>query len=219
MSSRERTLFVLVAILLVIIAGGSAWLVMTGKISSKADVVTSSTSTATKPVTVSIQKGYNLISIPYILSPNDGKTALLGLTSRNAYFMEGGKWQSLFDKGTLTPGEGIWIQADAAQSYQLPVIATPVDQTKPFTISLKKGWNAIGNPFNKSITWSPSVKTSKGTTTYQKAVDAKILSASYDALPTTKNYKKVNPGETVAPFQGLLIESGGDNIDLVISAN
>jgi hypothetical protein len=227
-SNREKALYWVVFLLLLLIVIGATWYFTSGKIKSSADTVTPTTTTTkdkvedttlTSPI-LSLQSGWNLKSIPYILSPSDGKTVLLGLDTREAYSMDSsGKWSSLYQSGNITPGQAIWIRSDLGQSYQLPVQATAVDSSKSFTISLNKGWNAIGNPFNKDITWNPTVKTSKGITSFKKAVDAKILTVGYTSDTTGKEYKTIQAGDIVKASQGMLIKAGGENIDLIVNPN
>jgi hypothetical protein len=229
-SNREKVLSVIIFLLVLIIIVAGTWYITTGLNKSSADTnistaptdtSTDNTSEATTKPTLLLKAGWNLVSIPYILSPSDGKTVLLGLDTREAYARNDstGEWVSLYQSGTITPGQGIWIRSEAGQAYQLPVQTTPVDTSTSFTISLHKGWNAIGNPFPKDITWNPTVKTAKGSTTFAKAVDAKILSVGYASDPASKEYIAVQPNDTIKANQGLMVKSGGDNIDLVLSAN
>lgn len=236
MTNREKVLLTLVVLMFIAGIVGITWFIAKRGASSSADApaLPSTANTNTQPVptqsatptasdsdeksfTLILQPGYNLKSLPYILSPNDGKTVLLGLSNREAYYLNSEKqWVSLYDSGTISPGQGVWIKSDRGEAYQPPVSAKAVDQTKPFTIKLTKGWNAVGNPFNKEITWDPAVKASKGTTTYKKAIEAKIITVAYKSNPVSKEYEPVNPGDKAAPFSGMLIKAGGD-LELIIS--
>lgn len=177
---------------------------------------TTTGSTAASKISIILQPGYNLISFPYILSPNDGKTVLIGLSLKEAWTMVSGQWTDLFTQGNLTPGVAYWIHSLKGEVYDLPVPATAVDATKPFSIVLKKGWNAIGNPFAADIAWNPTVTTVKGSTTLQKALDNKIIGTSFSADPVGNKYLEVKPGDTLRKFGGVVIESGGDNVTLLI---
>lgn len=238
LSSREKVLIVTLSVFAVIVVVGGIWLLV-AKNKSNADApalpstentstevtsnekkestLTSTTSTSDKPV-LTLQPGFNLVGVPYILSPNDGKTVLLGLSTKEAYYLNSsGKWISLYNSGTIGPGDGYWIRSEKGEAYTLGVNqATEVDSAKPFSITLKKGWNAIANPFNKDITWNPSVKTTKGTTSFKKAVSAKIISVGYVSDPISKAYKILNAGDTLDALSGLLIKSGGD-VELTVS--
>lgn len=236
MSNREKVLICLVGALALFILISSTWMLAKSRFNSSADVknltpsppVATNTTTgsqnnnsvagASEDVTLVLQPGYNLKTIPYILSPNDGKIVFLGLADRQAYYLNSSSsWTSLYQNGTISPGQGYWIWSEKGEAYKLPVNAKGVNCQLPFTISLQKGWNAVGNPCPKDIVWNPTVKTTKGTTTYQKAIDGKILTVSYRSEPVSQKYVIVNPGDSIKAFDGLLIESGGD-VDLVISA-
>lgn len=236
-SRREKILFWIIFLLILVIIVAGTWYITTGQNKSSADTKTNTT-VDTKPQanttitdtpsdtnssnpTLTLKMGWNLVSIPYVLSPNNGKTVLSGLDTKEAYSLDSvtNTWSSLYNSGIITPGEGIWIHSETGQNYQLPGQVQPVDTSKTFTIQLKKGWNAIGNPFAQSITWNPVVKTTKGTTNFQKAVAANILSVGYASDPTSGGYITTQPNDTLKAYQGLMVKSGGDNIDLIISAN
>lgn len=235
MSNREKVLICLVGALALFVLISSTWMLAKNRFNTSADVKNltpslpavasptagnqnnNSTSQASEDVTLVLQPGYNLKTIPYILSPNDGKIVFLGLADRQAhYYNSSSSWTSLYQNGTISPGQGYWIWSEKGEAYKLPVNAKAVNCQLPFTISLQKGWNAIGNPCPKDIVWNPIIKTTKGTTSYQKAIDAKILTVSYRSDSISQKYVIVNPGDSIKAFDGLLIESGGD-VDLVIS--
>lgn len=237
MSTREKVLIAIIFFLLIGMSIGITWVITSGKNRSSADSTTplaattspttaalstgtnasTTASKANSEIKITLLPGFNLVSIPYILSPSDGKSVFYQLDSKQAFYVgTDGKWQSLFDSGSVSPGVGYWVKATTAQSYTIPVPTTPIPTDTPFTITLKKGWNAIGNPFPKDIVWNPVVKTSKGTTSFQKAIDAKIISVAYSSDSANHLYKAVNENDTVKAFTGMLIQSGGD-VDLIVS--
>lgn len=167
-------------------------------------------------VSLILQPGYNLKTIPYILSPNDGKTIFLNLISRKASALENGEWKDLLtDSRAVTPAQGIIVESQNGEVYTLPGTATELDQKKPFNISIKTGWNAIGNPFTHDIKWNPVIKTSQGSTSLKKALEANILTAAFSYNAASKEYEEMKENDTWRTFQGLLIKSGGD-LDLII---
>lgn len=238
MSTREKVLIGIITLLLVVGIGSISWLFVSGRAGSNADVVvnppaqtsistqktTDTKTTATDvvkttapDVKLSLMPGFNLVSIPYILSPSDGKSVFYLLDSKEAYYIDTqGKWISLFESGTVTPGAGYWVKATNAQSYTIPVTTKAIPTDAPFTITLKKGWNAIGNPFPQDVVWNPVVKTGQGTTDFAKAVEAKIITVAYVSDPVTREYTTVSAKDTIKEFAGMLIQSGGD-VDLILS--
>lgn len=241
MSTREKVLIGIIVLLLVVGVGSISWLFISGRVRSNADVIVSPTPAQTTATTqkttdttqttqtvdttkkvaadikISLMPGFNLITIPYILSPSDGKSVFYQLDSKEAYYIDSdSKWISLFASGTVTPGAGYWVKAVNAQMFTVPVTTKPIPTDAPFTISLKKGWNAIGNPFPQDVLWNPVVKTSKGTTDFTKAVEAKIITVAYVSDPVSREYSTVNAKDTLKEFAGMLIQAGGD-VDLILS--
>lgn len=240
MSSREKVLVSVIVALLVFSVGGVSWYFFTGKGKTKADSLSPSTPPPTtsgpdgslsgnpslppevssSEVQLSLFEGDNLVTVPAYLSPNDGKTVFSGNTGIFAYLLDsGGKWVSLSEKGSITPGQGIWIISDKAITFPISVVTKPVSASKSFSITLNKGWNAVGNPFPTEITWDPQVKTSQGTTSFSKAVEAKIITVGYFADSVNKVYKTISAGDKVKPYEGILIKSGGEKVELIVSAS
>ena len=187
-------------------------------INSADDSIT--TTVKSSEVQFSLIEGDNLVAIPYYLSPNDGKTVFSGNTGIVAYLLgSDGQWVSLAEKGSIAPGQGIWIISDKTTTLPISMVAKAVSQDNAFSITLNKGWNAIGNPFPAEITWEPLVKTSQGTTSFSKAVEAKIITVGYFADSVNKVYKTVNAGDKIKPYEGMLIKSGGDKVELIISGS
>ncbi|TSC92308.1 MAG: hypothetical protein CEN89_761 [Candidatus Berkelbacteria bacterium Licking1014_7] len=186
--------------------------------STSAGLTTDETSkdTTAEKVRLILQPGYNLKTLPYILSPNDGKTVFLGLKSQKADVLENDEWKNLLsDSRALTPGQGFVVMSENGEVYDLPVSATEIDQKTPFTIKLKSGWNAVGNPFTHDIKWNPIIKTSRGSTTLTKALEANFLTKPYAYDSAGKEYSQLEVNDTLKFFQGILIKSGG-NLDLIL---
>jgi len=57
------------------------------------------------------------------------------------------------DPTTPTPGRGFWAEFAAPVAFPSGPIPT---QDQPITIHLLKGWNQIGDPFIKPVTWNTS---------------------------------------------------------------
>jgi photosystem II stability/assembly factor-like uncharacterized protein len=109
---------------------------------------------------------YQMFSVPYALS--DKSIANLFEPALNGF--SNTRWRLLrYTNGALANypdqlkkielGEGYWfntIQAD----FQIKLAAGIVNQvtpSSPFTITLEKGWNQIGNPFPFNINWNTVV--------------------------------------------------------------
>ncbi|PIP51466.1 hypothetical protein COZ61_00715 [Candidatus Berkelbacteria bacterium CG_4_8_14_3_um_filter_33_6] len=168
------------------------------------------------------EAGYNLIGLPYYYSPNDGKSVFHNSVSKDIYALIDNSWASIFESSaTISPGQALWVKETAGEvikSSDIPVIANPVQTDKPFTIKLKKGWNALANPFPQDIKFSPLIKVAgKGLMTLENAIKTKIVSNSYIASPSDSKYIEIKSGELLKQFQGFVINSGGENLSLVFS--
>ncbi|KKP89071.1 MAG: hypothetical protein UR93_C0003G0008 [Berkelbacteria bacterium GW2011_GWA2_35_9] len=180
------------------------------------------TTTATGTYQLVFEAGYNLIGLPYYYSPNDAKSVFQNSVSKDIYALVDNSWASIFESSaTITPGQALWVKETAGEvikSSDIPVIANPVQTDKPFTIKLKKGWNALANPFPQDIKFSPSIEVSeKGIMTLENAIKTKIISSSYVASPSDSKYVEIKSGELLKQFQGFVINSGGENLSLVFS--
>jgi len=171
--------------------------------------------TTAELVNLILQPGFNLKTIPYYLAPSDGKNIFSQLKSSEAFILIGEKWSSLLETGSLSPGQGVIIKSGEGEVYKLPVSATKVDETKPFTIHLKTGWNAIGNPFSFDVKWNPIIKVAQGSTTFAKATEAHILSGAKRYSAAGKEYEDIATDSAWKTFEGLLSKSGGE-MDLII---
>ncbi len=109
-------------------------------------------------------RNYQVVSIPYVLDENDSRIDVI--------FDEYGgnpdnlNWRMLrFDNNTqkiedingsyqVKPGEGYFFIAKKQEEVKIENAATNIQDS--ITITLKKDWNLIGNPYNIDINW-PSV--------------------------------------------------------------
>jgi len=71
--------------------------------------------------------------------------------------------RELTSSSTLQPGVGYWLIVKDNPGMPLTTgTGTTVNILPPFTISLKAGWNQIGNPYNFNILWSDVVSANPG---------------------------------------------------------
>lgn len=105
--------------------------------------------------------GLEMVSIPYEFNNDDAEVVFQSLGS----LLPGGpaslirydpatndyRWFPDAQTTSITPGNGFWLLNRNRSAVVLPTDATPVDPTRTYNISLKTGWNQIGNPFTSSI--------------------------------------------------------------------
>lgn len=94
------------------------------------------TTTATTTLQSSLSDGWNMISVPLIVS--DGRREILYSTSTSNAFSYGPSGYSAQD--TLNNGIGYWLKFDSAQNINMTGEIRPVD-----TIAVGAGWNMIGS--------------------------------------------------------------------------
>jgi photosystem II stability/assembly factor-like uncharacterized protein len=139
---------------------------------------------------------YRMISIPYELSDTKVSTVFSEFGE-----IDNTKWRMFTYKGpadefTENPpnfvrGIGYWINVkDSPGNVLIEGATTPSNnKTNFFTMSLKEGWNQIGNPYTVAIDWE-QVRASNATVVGQ----AKIYDGS-----------SYSNGTELAPFQGAFV--------------
>ena len=109
--------------------------------------------------------GYQIISVPLELSNKNIADNFGGLgTADNTAFRflryhetPSPGWDEYPGGGLseLNRGEGYFLNSiKATQITLLSGVAPAFDQSNPFVLNLKKGWNEIGNPYTVAIQWS-----------------------------------------------------------------
>lgn len=102
-----------------------------------------------------LEKGFNLITIPYNVTPNEASKVLLGLKKKWGYKWDAvtQNWVNLFTAGvTLGPGEGFFVISDNGDEILnfKKTVREIQPATLPFEMGLAKGWNLAGNPSGRS---------------------------------------------------------------------
>lgn len=105
---------------------------------------------------------YRIIALPLVLSANKAND----IFSDELEAYDKVKWRLFKYNGTsfaeldgnsaLTPGEGYWMIARSVSNPLNTGEGTTVDVSSksPFQITLKPGWNQIGNPYPFNISWA-----------------------------------------------------------------
>ena len=103
----------------------------------------------------------------------------------------------------LRPGQGYWVRF--SQATDLYALATPTPTDKPFMISLKKGWNMIGDPFPGTIGLG-AVQVQSGGQTYASvdaAGKAGVTDVTLYSYPAGANsYQTEDTGGSLVPYTG-----------------
>jgi hypothetical protein len=120
--------------------------------------------TFSPPVVASFAAGLQLISLPASY-PQVGLDALFGYSG-----VKLAVWDPLDSVYAVTPiapadeivaGQGYWVRFP--QTITVTNAGTPAPTNAPFVISLKPGWNMVGDPFNSAVILSSVTANSNGT--------------------------------------------------------
>ncbi len=109
------------------------------------------------------QEDYNIISFPLIL--DDDKISSVfekdeDFGKYNIYrwrmwdYANGQKREYTDGLSTLEPGKGYWLATKKAAAYQTGGgVTVTANDDAPFVISMKRGWNLVGNPYRFNLSW------------------------------------------------------------------
>jgi len=87
---------------------------------------------------------------------------------------------------TMAVGEGYWLIGKGGVSLAKSVSAVSLGSDASYTIPLHTGWNIIGNPFLKSVSWSSVLSANKITTTATTRIQQ--YSGSYSESTSLEPY-------------------------------
>jgi len=148
-------------------------------------------------------QNYQIISIPYQLSANRISDLLEPIKGLGAYNKK--NWRLVhYEDGvnvdyldglsvsSFLPGKAYWfISRNPIELNLGSAIAPDFSTSKPFTMSLKKGWNQIGNPFPFDINWT-DVLAANGSP--QTVSNLQIFNSSTLSFEDSDLLKKFNGG-------------------------
>jgi hypothetical protein len=161
---------------------------------------------------INITPGWNAISV--YLKPKE--TSLLRYLEdqpyRSVFSPSGDEWIfNIRDSDTknlsiLEPGRGYLI--DSSENFTIELRGKPVDL--PYRMTLGKGWNLIGVPFNRTFSVNNiTVNAEHKRYSYSDAVEKGLISAflwSYDGI----EWNYVAENDTLIPGNAYLLEASND---------
>ncbi len=117
-------------------------------------------------------RNYRIISIPLDLTTKTVSSVFvddLGAYSRKNWRVShwnNGATAEYTEQSNLAVGEGYWliVKDNVAAIDTGPGKTVSVTQAAPFTITLKPGWNQIGNPYNFNLYWADVANANSGET-------------------------------------------------------
>lgn len=153
-------------------------------------------------------ENYAFVSFPIATSPLSncfGEQDLKAIgVDWKIWTIQGGAYAELKSpSNTIEQGKGYWF---IARNKIEPTIKNaelaPLNSKGEFELDLKPGWNIVGNPFMKSLSWS-------------EVIDYNISNGNTAAAQLTKNGQKYEKGyvttDIIETYKGILIKSLLDN--------
>jgi hypothetical protein len=94
-------------------------------------------------VDITLNSGWNLISLPLIPDPGNGTVSVLfsGKPVDAIWAYSGGSWSS---PAALVDGQGYWVHMTAASTITYHGKVNPLPPQTPPTYSVAAGWNLVG---------------------------------------------------------------------------
>ncbi|MEO9482626.1 MAG: kelch repeat-containing protein [Ekhidna sp.] len=140
---------------------------------------------------------WQMIAIPYILENKQVTSIFNELSSleykkgwRLMHYQDGGYLDAITGFSNIEIGLGYWL--NVLEQVSINVGAGTTNSEIPFSITLKQGWNQIGNPFNTQINWNQILLSNSAS-----SVDNLFI---YDV--TRKTFTQSN---TLSPFTGAYV--------------
>lgn len=147
--------------------------------------------------------GWNLVSVPLTPVPNDS-ISVLGQTP----YVWDPATQGYDRPATVQPGVGYWIKGGA----NLTATGTETSTAGDFSITLKKGWNMIGNPFRFKVKVS-DMKVNYNSTEYtmsQAETNGTVVGTFYPFVNGAYQFINASDGGEMEPWVGYWILSDKD---------
>ncbi|WP_160118593.1 FG-GAP-like repeat-containing protein [Chryseotalea sanaruensis] len=149
------------------------------------------------------KNGWKIFSIPFELGNSNSITAvfdeLSDLENKIGYrflkYKDQTGWGEFpTDFSTIERGEGYFINIKVAEDIEIGegILAPSNDRNNLFQISLKQGWNMIGNPYLSTISWAD-------VSAYNALTGTNAVLVKY----TSGQYAQTN--QNLSPFEGGLV--------------
>lgn len=188
---------------------------------------------------IKLSPGFNFITLPYTISPQDISAFLARLQTKWAWYYDpsSAQWVDLIqseNQSKIAPGVGFWVYDSGGTSYPLPENRIALDPNSSFTVNLKKGYNQLGNPYPKRIKWrADKILVRKGSSatdqtgelkSFTDAVSYGWLSYPYvyqtvssstagsivSSTISLSDYKQITSGSYIDSYIGFYIEAMED---------
>jgi fibronectin type 3 domain-containing protein len=102
---------------------------------------------------------YRLVSFPGTSSLTVGQVLSGAQNTDWRIFRDNGSAEpnnltELSSSSTLSPGEGYWLVTKGRFNFSNTLTMPPLGTDGTYTMTVRNGWNIVGNPFDVAVTWS-----------------------------------------------------------------
>jgi immune inhibitor A len=165
---------------------------------------------------LTLSKGWNLVSMPLVYN-NLHVSDVFGIPNLVSFAWNGTSYDA---NPIVKTGESYWVYVQDPTQIKVVAAGVPISITQDVPVLLRKGWNLIGNPYPRGITWDPTtfhVKTATGTLLTLEEAKAQGFAESSGWLyrPTRNDYRFLKRGDAIFLGQGFWYYSYTDGNTMV----
>ncbi|MBW3623367.1 MAG: hypothetical protein KY468_08155, partial [Armatimonadetes bacterium] len=168
---------------------------------------------------VQLKTGWNMISFP-IDFQGRRISDVFGMTDLRSFGWNGEVYVA---NPVVEAGKGYWIYVTdpARMRIVLPGVASSSDLDQP--IQIKRGWNLIGNPFPRAITWDPAtiqIQLANGDKIPLSVAQDRGIASDFGWVyrPDLNDYQRLRRGDPVPMYQGFWYYSNVEGNIIVFPA-
>ncbi|MEN6358376.1 MAG: S8 family serine peptidase [Armatimonadota bacterium] len=162
----------------------------------------------------------------YLNYPDDLLAWQNPLDSNSSYsWYTGGSYNQNSGKYAFPAGSGFWLLVPSSEEVVLNSTYNTTKTSDAYEVSLYKGWNMFGNPYDKQITWTNALFTYKGTTkSLSDAQAAGWISTSvyYYTQTPVRGYHRLSNRDLLEAYTGYWLYArvggvtSGDSLKMTI---
>ena len=152
--------------------------------------------------TLELKPGWNLSALPGPLAEQTAQDHGLSI-----YRTVNGEHQNV-SPTEMAAGYGYWIYSENAASITLE--GSAIEQAETVSLSLTRGWNAVGNPYGSELAWGDNVvvTTAGGAAALSDSGAVELVIYGYNT--ETGMYEQINGNPAMAPFAAYMVRAFED---------
>ena len=147
-----------------------------------------------------LQPGWNLAALPAPPAPADSDSL-----NGKIFALDGFSYKAVAPEDVI-PGHGYWIFSSTARD--IPLTAAPLQTGQSVTVSLSRGWNAVGNPYAVPLSRGDNITAvSGGDAPGEPAAASCIQPEMFTFDPQTGAYVLLPGDAPLAPYQAIVVRA------------